>query len=96
MGCSNEIKIARLGKGEVLELTAHGSSMSPIIKNGDRYRLEPCSIEEAKVGDIVFCKVKGRYFTPLVTAIGDKGCLISNNRGHNNGWTRSIYGRVIR
>jgi hypothetical protein len=48
------------------------------------------------VGDIVYCKVKGRVFTHLVKAKSpEKGCLIGNNKGGINGWTRNIYGKVI-
>lgn len=32
----------------------------------------------------------------LVKAINqDKGCQIANNKGHVNGWTKQIYGKVI-
>jgi len=49
------------------------------------------------VGDVVFCKVKGRYIDAhLITRVGEQGYLISNNHGHDNGWTRTIYGKVIK
>ena len=41
------------------------------------------------LGDIVFCKVKGRYYTHLVRAKGDRGVLIGNNHGKINGWTKA-------
>lgn len=41
------------------------------------------------MGDIVFCKVKGRYYTHLVKAKGDRGVLIGNNHGRINGWTET-------
>jgi hypothetical protein len=42
-------------------------------------------------GDIVFAKVRGRFYTHLVLAVGSDGrYLIGNNHGHANGWTRDI------
>jgi hypothetical protein len=70
--------------------------MTPIVKSGQEHRLAPASIDDIKVGDIVYCKVKGNFYTHLVKAIDiQKGCLIGNNRGGINGWTRNIYGKVI-
>lgn len=44
---------------------------------------------------IVFCKVKGRYYTHLVKAKGDRGVLIGNNHGRINGWTKSVFGKIL-
>ena len=53
---------------------------------------------DVKVGDAVFCKVKGNMVTHLVTAlqggVDNRRIQISNNHGHVNGWTTTIYGRV--
>ena len=71
--------------------------MTPRIKSGQPVELEPCTWEAAKVGDAVFCKVRGMITTHLVTAKNEqKGCQISNNHGHVNGWTKQVYGKVIR
>lgn len=60
--------------------------MLPIIKSGQDHKLEPCSVEQCEVDDIVYCKVKGKYYTHLVTAVdANKGVQISNNHGHVNG-----------
>lgn len=41
-----------------------------------------------KEDDIVFCKVRGNFYTHLVKAYNPKrGYLIGNNHGHLNGWT---------
>ena len=38
-------------------------------------------------------EVKGSCFTHKVYAIDPKkGCLIGNNKGHMNGWTKNVYG----
>ncbi len=90
-------KIEKLEKGESFITSEKGNSMVPLIKSGQDHELSPAKIEEIKVGDIVFCKVSGRLFTHLVTAVDDKrGCQISNNHGYINGWTKNIFGKVTR
>ena len=37
-------------------------------------------------GDVVYCKVKGRQYLHLVSAIKGERYQISNNKGHVNGW----------
>lgn len=81
-----------LGRGS---MKCFGSSMLPRLPNPSL-----CTYERRKtyaVGDIVFCKVKGRYIDAhLITReAADGRFLISNNHGHDNGWTRTIYGRVV-
>lgn len=44
--------------------------MTPLIKSGQKHILSPVSLDDVEVGDIVFCKVKGRYYTHLVKAKG--------------------------
>ena len=69
--------------------------MSPLVKNNQEYILEPATLTEIKVGDIVFAKVKGNYYNHLVTALDkEKGAQISNNHGHINGWTKQIFGKI--
>lgn len=88
-------KQVKLQNGEVIENTSEkGNSMTPLLNSGEKHTLIPVKIEEVNTGDIVFCKVKGKYYTHLVVALGAKGCLISNNHGHINGWSKNIYGRV--
>jgi hypothetical protein len=72
-----------------------GNSMFPILPNPAL-----CIYFKEKtydVGDIVFCKVNGRFIDAhIITKVGNDGrYLIANNRGHENGWTRTIYGRVV-
>lgn len=78
------------------QMTVFGSSMLPIIKSGSRLTFEPR--DEYKKGDIVFCRVLGRYIdSHLVKRVSKgKGYLISNNHGFDNGWTRTIYGKVVK
>ena len=92
-----KIVIAKLQNGEKVIHRGKGNSMTPIIKSGQQVELEPCTWEQAKVGDAVFCKVRGMITTHLVTAKNEKkGCRISNNHGHVNGWTKQVYGKVTK
>jgi hypothetical protein len=89
-------KLERLQDGETFITSEKGNSMVPLIHSGQEHKIQPTTIDEVEVGDIVYCKVKGRYFTHLVKAKNpEKGCLIGNNKGGINGWTRNIYGKVI-
>ena len=88
-------KLERLEKGETFRTSEKGNSMTPLIYSGQEHILAPVKLEEVKVGDIVYCKVHGRFYTHLVKAINrDKGLQIGNNHGHINGWTKQVYGRV--
>jgi hypothetical protein len=86
-----------LEEGKTFETSEKGNSMVPLLKSGQKHVLEPINIEDVEIGDIVFCKVKGSYFTHLVTAKNEiKGVQISNNHGHVNGWTKNVFGKVIK
>lgn len=88
-------KLEKLERGETFITKECGNSMCPIIKSNQNHVLTPIKLEDVKVGDIVYCRVKGNFYTHLVKAIGERGCLIGNNRGGINGWTKQIYGKVI-
>lgn len=89
-------KLERLQNNESFITSEKGNSMIPLIKSGQEHKLAPATWEEVEVDDIVYCKVKGNYYTHLVKAKNqDKGCLIGNNKGGINGWTKNVYGKVI-
>lgn len=89
-------KIDRLLNGETIISKEPGNSMVPRIKHRQPVRIVPTTWDQVEVGDIVYCKVRGNFYTHLVTAKNDKkGCQISNNKGHVNGWTKAVYGKVI-
>lgn len=71
-----------------------GNSMLPILSNPSTCHY--VKQEAYEVGDIVFCKVKGRYIDAhKITKIGADGrYMIANNHGYENGWTRNIFGKV--
>lgn len=88
-------KLENLQNGETITTSEKGNSMVPLIKSGQEHILEPVIWENCEKGDIVYCKVKGRFYTHLVKSKSDKGLLIGNNKGNINGWTKAVYGRVI-
>ena len=89
-------KLERLQKGETFVTSEKGNSMVPLIHSGQEHRLAPATWETVAVGDIVYCKVNGRFYTHLVKAKNNtQGCQIGNNRGNINGWTKNVYGKVI-
>ena len=77
------------------KMKVFGSSMTPIIKSGTLLTFQKC--DEYEIGDIVFCKCKGRYIDAhKITKKSQRGYLISNNHGWDNGWTKKIFGKVIK
>lgn len=89
-------KVEKLQKGETIVTSERGSSMVPLIYSGQAHRLAPVKLEDVRKGDIVFCKIKGKYFTHLVKAVDSiRGLQIGNNRGLINGWTKNVYGKVV-
>lgn len=89
-------KLEKLQNGETFVTKERGNSMVPLLKSNQEHKLAPTTWEAVDVGDIVYCKVSGFFYTHLVTAKNIKrGCQISNNQGHVNGWTKRVYGKVI-
>lgn len=89
--------IQRLGEGQQVQIKPRGHSMSGKVNDGDLVTLQPCPVEQLKVGDIVLVRVKGNVYLHLIKAIDQKRFLIGNNRGGINGWVgpHAIYGRAI-
>lgn len=91
-------KQERLESGETIVTSEKGNSMTPLIKSGQKHVLEPVKdIKDIKPGDIVYCRVRGSFYTHLVKAADSKkGVLIGNNHGGINGWTKKVFGKVIK
>ena len=90
-------KVERLLNGESFITSEKGNSMTPIIKSGQNHKLTPVKWEDCEVGDIVYCKVKSKFYTHLVKSKSiERGLLIGNNKGNINGWTKNVYGKVIK
>jgi hypothetical protein len=76
------------------QMKCFGNSMIPIIESGVLLVFQKQVNYE--IGDVVFCKVKGRYIDAhKITKKDSNGrYMISNNHGWDNGWTKTIYGKV--
>ena len=89
-------KIQKLRDGETIISKEPGNSMLPLLKSKQAVRLQPTTWEDCEIGDIVYCSVRGNCFTHLVKGKNSKrGLQIGNNHGRINGWTKSVYGKVI-
>ena len=77
-----EIIIKRIQAGESVELKEGGNSMTPIIGHREPVTLSPLDISKLEIGDIVLAKVRGHYYTHLVTALEGDRVQISNNHKH--------------
>lgn len=101
--------IAALKEGRTVSFRPHGNSMQPRIESGQLVTVTPVKVDcptgcadhlpfsTIVVGDIALCKVEGRPWLHLITAIGSDGRFqISNNKGHINGWCvpENIFGIV--
>lgn len=86
-------ELAEKGEGK---MKCYGQSMRPILKSGSLLTFK--RQESYQVGDIVFCKVKGRFIDAhkITKVHPSKGFLIANNHGWENGWTRRIFGRAVK
>lgn len=73
-----------------------GNSMTPILKSGTLNTYE--TRDEYEVDDIVFCKVRGRFIDAhkITQKCPKRGYLISNNKNHDNGWTKKVFGKVVK
>jgi len=89
-----EKPLAALDSGKDAKMRVFGNSMTPLIKTKSvvTYR----RTEDYEVGDVVLVKMKGNYLTHKITKIDADGrFMIANNKGRENGWVRTIYGRVV-
>ncbi len=91
------LQITKLKLGETISFRPKGNSMQGKIQSGQRCTVQPCDPSTLEVGDMVLCKVKGREFLHLITAVRGAQFQIGNNKGHINGWVsaNAIFGRCI-
>jgi SOS-response transcriptional repressor LexA len=84
--------LATTGMGR---MKVFGHSMEPIIASGALLEFRVKATYE--VGDVVFCKVRGRYIDAhkIIKKAPDGRYLIANNKGWENGWTSQVYAAVV-
>lgn len=99
-GKENATTAEHLKNGETCKVVGFGQSMTPILKSGQPVICVPVIKEtELKKNDIVFCKVKGKYYLHKISSIKNGvSYQISNNHGHVNGTISksNIYGLVTK
>lgn len=88
--------IAALEEGKTVSFRPHGNSMTPRIKSGQLCTVEPANVTQVEQGDVVLCKVQGKVFLHLVSGKHELQVKISNAHGRCNGWTSTVYGRLVR
>lgn len=90
--------IAKLREGQSVSFRPRGNSMSGKIESGQLCTVAPVDPETLQPGDVVLCKVNGREYLHLVTAIQGRRFQIGNNRGRINGWVSAgaIFGRCVK
>jgi hypothetical protein len=90
-------KVEKLLAGETIISKEPGNSMTPILQSRQPVEITPCKWEDVEIGDIVYCKVHGNYYTHLVKGKNEKrGVEIGNNHGNINGWTKNVYGKITK
>ncbi len=79
-------------------LFCNGNSMRPLFKPGDALYIKKVDVSKLRVGDAIFCKIKGNLQVHKVSAIDKNRWQISNNHGFINGWIgeSGIYGLCVR
>lgn len=93
----NNWKVEKLLSGETITSKEPGNSMTPILESRQPVEITPTTWDKVEVGDIVYCKVKGNYYTHLVKSKNEKrGVQIGNNHGYINGWTKNVYGKITK
>lgn len=94
----NSDNVSKLKAGQTVRFRPRGNSMRGKIESGQLVTIVPVDQQELKVGDVVFCRVKGRFYVHLVSAIQEGRYQISNNKGLVNGWIGkdSLFGKVVR
>jgi phage repressor protein C with HTH and peptisase S24 domain len=93
---SFEQYVSELQHGRIVRFRPRGHSMEPRIRSGALVTVSP-ETDGLRKGDIVLCRVRGRYYVHLIKAVRGEQYLIGNNRGGTNGWVGNgaIFGRVV-
>jgi SOS-response transcriptional repressor LexA len=99
MGWADEA-IKELQASNTVQIRPKGNSMAGRIESGALVTIEPCDPATLEIGDAVLARVKGCMYLHLIKAIreGKKGrrFQIGNNKGLINGWTGTVYGKVVK
>lgn len=91
--------IERLKSGQRVQFRPRGHSMTGKVDDGQLVTVEPVSMAsrftQLAVGDVVLCRVNGKEYLHLIKAVKGVRYQIGNNKGHVNGWTTQVFGKVV-
>lgn len=89
--------MALLRQGQTVKFRPRGNSMQPRIKSGQLCTVEPATVNNVDVDDVVLCVVRGAQYLHLVKAKQGERLLIGNNRGGTNGWIgpTGLFGKLV-
>lgn len=99
----NQTIADQLQAGKTVSYRPKGNSMTLIVRSGQHVTVEPCTVMDVAIGDVVFCRVRGNYYLHLVKGLQHsegknkptrRKVLVGNNHGHDNGWTDKVYGKL--
>lgn len=87
-------------EGKPVSFRPSGNSMLPHIKSKQLVTVEPIVDKTTlEVGDIVLSKVSSRYLLHMIHGTKVEGenlsFQIGNAKGYINGWTQTIFGKVV-
>ena len=96
-----ELSAGMLQSGRSVRFRARGSSMAPLVRDGDNLLVEPVEVASLRLGDILLCSVQSdRVIVHRVVKRHGAGgkFLVQGDRVRDpDGWVDSahIFGRVI-
>jgi signal peptidase I len=74
--------LAQLAEGQAIEIEAEGGSMFPVIRNGDRVRVEPIETPVGR-GDVVLVVINGAWVLHRVVDVSETGVITQgDNQPH--------------
>lgn len=98
-----ELSAEILAKGGALRVEAHGSSMHPLIRDGDVLTIQPAEAPTLKVGDVALYRVAGERMVAhriVGRPMRDGGAMLAARGDSSNGTDEEIHaeqvmGRVV-
>ncbi len=98
-GLSAEI----LRQGKSLRFQAHGSSMAPLLRDGDILLVKPADPSAIRIGDIILCSMSSscvvvhRVIQKRSTSKGISFLIQGDQKQESDGWVQEekIFGQVV-
>ena len=88
--------IRLLNQGKTVQFRSHEKSMGPNIEEGVLVTVVPINFNQLQVGDYVLCKIERTHYLRRIRLIYKDQIQVGDNRNQINGWTKIVYGKVIK